>query len=309
MSGRVSVFAALLGRPNVGKTSLLCRLVGRKVGAVSAKPQTTRRKAAGVLHRGDTEFVFLDTPGFGKPRNRLGEELARTAESVALDADVAVLVADASPKFRLSPEHLPPAEDALLNKIKTAGVPAVLALNKCDLVRDKSDLLPVISLYSSLADFAAVVPVSAKTGNGVSDLLAELGEFASPSPWYYPEGETSDVPDSVMAGELIREKCLRSLREEVPHGVAVEVEECRRVSGRNGEKLRVSAVIWCEKESHKGIIIGKKGETLRGIAAAAREDMERYFGAGTELELWVKVKPGWRDDPAAIRRFGLEYKE
>ena len=302
-----SAFIALVGRPNMGKSSLLNRMLGQKVAIVSDKPQTTRTRIMGVLTRGRDQLVFIDTPGFHRPRNRLGENMMKAVSEGLSDVEGCVLVVEAAPKFRFDPEHLPPAELELLETVKKRKLDALLAINKIDLLEDKEALLPMIQAYTAVHDFRAVVPLSAASGDGVAELEGELLSLARPGPHYFAEGDVTDQPDRVMVAEIIREKLLRSLDKEVPHGIAVGLERFFERDGADGRPiLEIEAVIYCERESHKGIIIGKKGAMLKRVGMLARQDIERFFGCRVNLQLWVKVKEDWRNRPGLIHGFGLD---
>lgn len=296
MSESTSAFIAIVGRPNVGKSSILNRIVGEKVAIVSDKPQTTRTKITGVVTKGECQLVFIDTPGLHKPHNALGENMVKAVKDGMTDVDCCVLTVQAD-------EKIAPAERDLIERFKKTGVPAVLAINKIDLVQNKEDLLAIISEYSALYDFAAVVPLSAKDGNNIDVLCDELYKFAKPSPHFFDDDSFTDQPERVLAAEMIREKLLRSLDKEVPHGIAVDIE---RFAERDGGILDLFASIYCEKQSHKGIIIGKGGAMLKRIGTAARYDLEKFFGCKVNLKLWVKVKENWRDRQGSIHNFGLD---
>ena len=284
----------ICGRPNVGKSTLANTLAGEKIAIVSDKPQTTRNRITAICQRGETQFVFLDTPGFHKPRTRLGDYMVGVVRQSVADVDAVVLVAE--PVAALGPQ-----EKELIRGIRSAGVPAVLAVNKIDTVEPQS-LLGVIAAYAEAYDFAAVVPISARTGDGVEDLLSELDRFALPSEALFEEGVTTDQPEKQVCAELIREKLLRELDREVPHGTAVEIT---RFSERESGIIDLEATIYCEKASHKGIIIGKHGAMLKKIGEEAREDIERFMGTKVYLQTWVKVKENWRDSQSLLRNFGF----
>lgn len=308
MQQTTAAFISILGRPNVGKSSFLNRALGQKVAIVSDKPQTTRNRIMGVYNRGGAQLVFIDTPGFHKPKNKLGEQMMKAVQSGLSDVDAVTLVVEAAPKFKLDPDHLPPAELELMAQIKKRGLPAILAVNKIDLLPKKDALLPLIAAYTAQCDFKAVVPFSAKTGDGVSALLEEQLRFAKPSPHYFDEETCTDVPDRVMVAEIIREKILRGFDKEIPHGTAVDIETFYERDNKNAEPiLEVGAVIYCEKESHKGILIGKGGRMLKQVGSSARADIERFFGCKTNLKLWIKVKEGWRDKQGMLHSLGLDY--
>jgi GTP-binding protein Era len=283
----------ICGRPNVGKSTLTNALAGEKIAIVSNKPQTTRNRITAVCQRGETQFVFLDTPGFHKPRTRLGDYMVNVVRQSVADVDAVVLVVE--PVASLGPQ-----ERELIASIKAANCPAVLAINKLDTVEPEK-LLAVIALYSEAYAFDAIVPISAKTGDGVEELLKELDKFAVESPALFPEGVTTDQPEKQVCAELIREKLLLNLEREVPHGTAVEIT---RFSERDDGIIDLEATIYCEKASHKGIIIGKHGAMLKKIGEDARKDIEEFMGTKVFLQTWVKVKEKWRDSNSLLRNFG-----
>ena len=283
----------ICGRPNVGKSTLTNALAGEKIAIVSNKPQTTRNRITAVCQRGETQFVFLDTPGFHKPRTRLGDYMVNVVRQSVADVDAVVLVVE--PVASLGPQ-----ERELIASIKAANCPAVLAINKLDTVEPEK-LLAVIALYSEAYAFNAIVPISAKTGDGVEELLKELDKFAVESPALFPEGVTTDQPEKQVCAELIREKLLLNLEREVPHGTAVEIT---RFSERDDGIIDIDATIYCEKASHKGIIIGKNGQMLKKISTDARKDCERFMGTKVFLQTWVRVKENWRDSDYMISNFG-----
>ena len=283
----------ICGRPNVGKSTLTNALAGEKIAIVSNKPQTTRNRITAVCQRGETQFVFLDTPGFHKPRTRLGDYMVNVVRQSVADVDAVVLVVE--PVASLGPQ-----ERELIASIKAADCPAVLAINKLDTVEPEK-LLAVIALYSEAYAFNAIVPISAKTGDGVEELLKELDKFAVESPALFPEGVTTDQPEKQVCAELIREKLLLNLEREVPHGTAVEIT-C--FSERDDGIIDLEATIYCEKASHKGIIIGKHGAMLKKIGEDARKDIEEFMGTKVFLQTWVKVKEKWRDSNSLLRNFG-----
>ena len=283
----------ICGRPNVGKSTLANALAGEKIAIVSNKPQTTRNRITAVCQRGETQFVFLDTPGFHKPRTRLGDYMVNVVRQSVADVDAVVLVVE--PVASIGPQ-----ERELIASIKAADCPAVLAINKLDTVEPEK-LLAVIALYSEAYAFRAVVPISARTGDGVEELLKELDTFAVESPALFPEGVTTDQPEKQVCAELIREKLLLNLEREVPHGTAVEIT---RFSERDDGIIDLEATIYCEKASHKGIIIGKHGAMLKKIGEDARKDIEEFMGTRVYLQTWVKVKEKWRDSNSLLRNFG-----
>ena len=307
MSNTKSAFIAIVGRPNVGKSSLLNHILGQKVAIVSDKPQTTRTRIMGVLNRDTTQVVFIDTPGFHKPRNRLGDNMIKAVSSGLSDVDAAVLVVEAVSKFKFNPEKLPPAELELIENIKKRKIPAILAINKIDLLSDKKALLEIITAYMGEHEFDAVVPVSAKSGIGIDGLLSEIMTYVKDSPHFFDADTYTDQPDQTMIAELIREKLLRLLDKEIPHGIAVGIERFYERDTTQGEPiLEVEANIFCERESHKGIVIGKKGALLKTVGSQARADIEEFFGIKTNLQLWVKVKEDWRNRDGLIGTFGLK---
>ena len=284
---------SVVGRPNVGKSTLTNRLVGAKVAIVSAKPQTTRTRITGVLNRDGCQYVFLDTPGLHKPRSRLGDYMVQVIAETVSEVDAAALVVEPI-------ANVGAAEESLIRQIQAAKLPSVLVINKIDTV-PKEDLLAVIACYSQAHEFDAVVPVSARTGEGTDELLAELERFALEGPQLFPEDMISDQPERQLIAEIIREKMLILLQREVPHGTAVGIE---RMEEREDGLVTIHATIYCEKNSHKGIIIGKNGEMLKKIGQMARQDIERLLGAKVYLGLWIKVKEDWRNNQYQMRNFG-----
>ena len=286
---------AIVGRPNVGKSTLTNAIVGEKIAIVSNKPQTTRNRICGVKNLDDTQMIFLDTPGFHKARTRLGDYMVDVVKSSVADVDAAVLLVE--PIANVGTQ-----EELLIQRIQATGIPAVLCINKIDTVK-KEDLLAVIAAYSQAGDFQAVIPISAKTGDGVDELLEQLRAYAVEGPQLFPDGMTSDQPERQVIAEIIREKLLWNLDKEIPHGTAVEIT---KFSEREDGIIDVDATIYCEKASHKGIIIGKHGAMLKKISSAARTDCERFMGTKIFLQTWVKVKENWRDNANLIRSFGYD---
>ena len=286
---------SVVGRPNVGKSTLTNKLVGQKVAIVSSKPQTTRTRITGLLNKNGTQYVFLDTLGLHKPRTQLGDYMCKVVTDTVSEVDAAMLVVEPI-------VNIGPAEESLIAQIKAHHMPAVLVINKIDTVK-KEELLNVIATYAAAHEFEAVVPISARTGEGLDDLLGELSKYAIEGPQLFPEDMVSDQPERQLVAEIIREKMLRLLDREVPHGVAVGIE---RWHEREDGLVEINAVIYCEKASHKGIIIGKQGAMLREIGKQARGDIERMLDAKVYLELWVKVKEGWRNNQYQMRNFGYE---
>ena len=294
MSIEKSGIITLCGRPNVGKSTLINALVGEKVAIVTNKPQTTRNRICGVLTRGQSQFVFVDTPGLHKARTRLGDYMVNVVRESVSDVDAVVLLVEPI-------AHIGEPERQLMDRIKTLQCPAVLVINKTDTLEHKEQLLEVISLYSQACPFEAVVPMSARNKEGVEELLQVLEGYLPEGPQLFPEDMTSDQPERQMMAEILREKLLLCLDKEIPHGTAVEIT---RFAERDDEVIEVEATIYCEKSSHKGIIIGKGGSMLKKVSTLARQDMERFMGTKVYLQTWVKVKENWRDNPAAIQNFG-----
>lgn len=286
----------IAGRPNVGKSTLTNHLVGEKIAIVSNKPQTTRNRICGIVTKGDTQFVFVDTPGFHKPRTKLGDYMVNITKESFADVDLTILMVE--PIASIGPQ-----EQALIEQLRGKKCPVILAINKIDSV-EKDTLLEVIALYSQAANFDTIIPISAKTGDGVDQLLELCEKYAVDSPFLFPEDVTTDQPERQVMAEIIREKLLWCLDREVPHGTAVEIT---KFSERDNEIIDIDATIYCEKASHKGIIIGKKGEMLKKISSMARADCERFMGTRVYLTTWVKVKENWRDSDFLVRNFG--YRE
>ena len=283
----------ICGRPNVGKSTLVNVLAGEKLAIVSAKPQTTRSRITAIVNRAGTQFVLMDTPGFHRPHSKLGSYMVNVVRESIPDVDLVVLVVE--PIANIGPQ-----ERELLEGIRAGGSPAVLVINKIDTV-EKPELLAVMAAYGAAYDFAAILPVSAMRKDGIDELFAEMERHAQPGPALFPEDMDTDQPDRQVCAEFVREKLLRLLDKEVPHGTAVEVT---RFAERDDGILDLDVTIFCEKASHKGIIIGKNGAMLKKIGAAARTDIERFMGMKTNLHTWVKVKENWRDSDAMLRNFG-----
>lgn len=283
----------LCGRPNVGKSTLTNALVGEKIAIVTNKPQTTRNRICAVLNRGDSQFVFIDTPGLHKARTKLGDYMVGVVKQSVADVDAVMLLVEPI-------ANVGGPEEELIGRIRALGVPAVLVINKIDTVK-KEDLLAVMRAYQAAHDFQAIVPISAKNGEGVEDLLTVLAGFLPEGPQLFPEGMVTDQPERQVMAEILREKLLLCLDQEIPHGTAVEIT---RFSERDNEIIDVDATIYCEKTSHKGIIIGKNGAMLKKISSLARQDMEAFMGARVYLETWVKVKENWRDNLNFIHNVG-----
>lgn len=290
-----SALITIAGRPNVGKSTLTNAIIGEKISIVSHKPQTTRNRICGILNLGQTQLVFMDTPGFHKPRTKLGDYMVNVVEASVADVDATFLMVE--PIANIGPQ-----EEELIRQIKASKAPCVLVINKIDTV-EKDQLLEVIAVYSQAHDFHAIIPVSAKTGEGVDELLKEAEGFAIEAPHFFPDDITSDQPEKQVMAEIIREKLLWCLDKEIPHGTAVEIT---RFTERDNGIIDMDATIYCEKASHKGIIIGKHGDTLKKISTMARVDCERFMGTKVFLQTWVKVKENWRDSDFLIRNFGYE---
>ncbi len=284
----------ICGRPNVGKSTLTNALVGEKIAIVSNKPQTTRNRISAVVNRGDTQFVIIDTPGFHKPRTRLGDYMVNVVKESVADVDAVMLLVE--PIANIGRQ-----EEELIARIKETGVPAILVINKIDTV-EKTELLEVMALYSAAHDFDAIIPMSAKNGEGIDELLAELEKYAQEGPQLFPDDMICDQPEKQICAELVREKLLLCLDKEIPHGTAVEVT---RFSERDNGIIDLDVTIYCEKPSHKGIIIGKQGAMLKKIGELARADIEAFMGTKVFLQTWVKVKENWRDSTAQLRNFGF----
>ena len=292
-----TAFAAIVGCPNVGKSSLLNRMLGQKVAIVTQKPQTTRTRIMGVLTRGDTQLVFTDTPGYHHPKTKLGEKMIKAVGDGITGVDVCLFVTE--PEGEIKETEL-----ELLKRVRAEKVPVVLAINKIDTIKQKEQLMERIVKFTSKFDFEAVVPVSALKNENVETLISELEKLAYESVHFFPDDTLTDQPERVLAAEIIREKMLLLLDKEVPHGVAVSIEKMRERP--NGDIMDVEATIYCEKDSHKGIIIGKKGEMLKRISTRARVDLENFFQCKVNLQCWVKVKEGWRNREGLIHNFGLD---
>ena len=297
MSQRKTAFIAIVGRPNVGKSSILNRLLGQKIAIVSSRPQTTRTKIMGVLTEGDVQLVFTDTPGFHKPKTKLGEKMIQAVDDSIGGVDSCLFVTEPRGEIK-------PAELELLEKLRAERIPVVLAINKIDMIADKQELMSRILELTNLLDFHAVVPVSARDGDGMDALKGELMNLAEESEFFFPEDTLTDQPERVLASEMIREKLLHRLNEEIPHGIAVSIEKMRERDDK--PILDIEAVIYCERESHKGIIIGKKGAMLKEVSTNARHELENFFDCKVNLQCWVKVKEDWRNREGLIHNFGLD---
>lgn len=291
-----SAFIAIVGRPNVGKSSILNRLLGTKIAIVSSKPQTTRNRITGVLTEGEYQLVFFDTPGMHKPKNSLGKYMVRSVNESVGGVDCCMLVVEADK----SPVQ---TELDFIDKFKALGMPAILVINKIDMIKDKEILMKQILEYSKLYDFEAIVPVSASDGNGMNELLEELKKQASEGGHFFEDDTLTDQPERVIASEIIREKILRLCNAEIPHGTAVVI---KKMKTRENGILDIDATIFCEKESHKRILIGKNGAMLKKISTFARQDMERFFDCKVFLQVWIKVKEDWRNRAQLLQNFGFD---
>lgn len=294
-----TAFIAIVGKANVGKSSILNRLIGSKIAIVSSKPQTTRTRIMGVLTTEDNvQLVFTDTPGFHKPKNKLGEKMVQAVSDSISGVDSCLFVVDAND------EKLNTAELELIKKFKAEKMTVVLAVNKIDMLKDKTELMKKLAALSALYDFKAIVPVSAQSGDGLDALLDELKALSVESIHFFPDDTLTDQPERVLVAEIIREKMLRLLDKEIPHGTAVAIERMRERD--DGSIMDVEATIYCERESHKGIIIGKGGQMLKKISTYARQDIESFFDIKVNLQCWVKVKEDWRNREGIIHNFGLD---
>lgn len=292
-----TAFIAIVGRPNVGKSTLLNAILGEKVAIVSKKPQTTRNRITGIHTVGEEQFVFLDTPGMHKPRTRLGDFMVKTTSQTLAGVDSAILVVEAR-------EAVGDIEAKMIERFKSEGISAILVINKIDTVRAEN-IAKTIAAYADAFDFEAVVPIAAKSGKGVDIVIDECRKFLRESDWFFPDDIVTDQPERQVAAEIIREKLLRMLEEEIPHGTAVTIEEWKE----EGRLVSIRAEIYCEKASHKGIIIGKGGATIKKIGSYAREDIEKMLDSKVFLDLYVRVKENWRDSNFNISDFGFKEEE
>ncbi len=299
MNKTKNAFVTITGRPNVGKSSLLNALIGEKIAAVSAKPQTTRTKITGVLTRGEIQYVFIDTPGMHKAKNKLSEHMVKTISDSVSESEIVLMIVDAT-------KSISEAEKILAGGFSRREH-VILVLNKIDLFDDKSKLISQLSDYSKLYDFDEVIPISVLENDGLDLVMKAIDNFAAEGPHYFPDDTITDQPEKVIMAEMIRESALNNLSEEIPHGIAVTIDRLGERDDRNGEAiLDIEATVFCEKESHKGIIIGKGGSMLRKIGADARARLEDFFRIKVNLQCWIKVKEGWRNKEALIKNFGLD---
>lgn len=287
-------FIAIVGCPNVGKSTLLNAILGEKIAIVSNKPQTTRNRITGILTKGESQYVFMDTPGLHIPRTKLGDYMVKTASGAIGDVDAVILVVEAGDRIRES-------ERNIIKQLKQNGIPALLVINKIDRVNPEI-VAKAIETYAPLYDFESVIPIAAVKNDGIDIVLKECERFMHESPWFFPADEVTDQPERQIAAEIIREKLLRLLEDEIPHGTAVVIEDFKESS----KMVSIRAEIFCEKSSHKGIIIGKNGEMLKKIGTYAREDLESFFGTKVFLNLWVKIKENWRDNQNRLNEFGYK---
>ena len=291
-----TAFIAIVGRPNVGKSTLLNAILGEKIAIVSSKPQTTRNRITGIYTNGDDQFVFLDTPGMHSPKNSLGEFMVKAADTSMRDADAVVLVVDVT-------KDISTVEENVISYLKKSEIPSILVLNKIDTC-DREAIAQALSKYAEKHNFDAFIPISAKKNKNVDDLMKECSKFLAESEWFFPEDMVTDQPERQIVAEIIREKILRTLNKEIPHGTAVEIT---KFSERDNGIIDIDATIYCEKASHKDIIIGKGGEMLKKISSMARTDCEKFMGTRVYLTTWVKYKENWRDNDFLVRNFG--YRE
>ncbi|MBE6912888.1 MAG: GTPase Era [Ruminococcaceae bacterium] len=295
MDIKKSGFIAVVGRPNVGKSTLINSLAGEKIAIVSDKPQTTRNRICGIINRNNTQYIFMDTPGVHTPKSHLGEYMVKVASDAISDVDVVIMLVAPVPSIGKP-------EEEIIKRISQSKVPAILLINKIDTV-EKTDIFPVIETYSAAYNFEAIIPISAYKGDGLELIYDEIDKFMPDGVALFPEDMTSDQPEKQMISEIIREKLLRLLNHEIPHGTAVEIT---RFTERDNGIIDVTATIYCERESHKGIIIGKRGAMLKRVGELARNDIERFMGTKVFLETWVKVKENWRDNDVLIKNFGYD---
>lgn len=291
-----TIFLTLSGRTNAGKSTLLNALIGEKIASVSSKPQTTRTRITGILTKDETQYVFIDTPGLHKPKNKLSSHMLKTAENSAADADAVLYVIDCTKKLHEQ-------DEAMLKTIRDKKIACIIVVNKVDLLQDKSAMMPLLLRLSNEYNPYAIIPVSASEKDGLEEIMTAAEALAKPSVHFFPDDSFTDQPERVLAAEMVREKLLRLLNDEVPHGIAVTVESMTERDDK--DILDISAVIYCERDSHKGIIIGKQGSMLKKIASSARRDLEQFFEIQVNLQCFVKVKEGWRNKEGLIRSFGL----
>lgn len=295
-----SAFIAIVGKPNVGKSSLLNKILGAKIAIVSSKPQTTRTKITGILTENDTQFIFVDTPGIHRPKNNLGKYMIRSVKESVNGVDCCIMVVEAGKKATET-------ELNLIEKFKSINMPVILVINKIDTLKEKEHLMKQILSYSQLYDFKAVIPICAINGDGIDPLKEELKSLAMEGGFFFDENSITDQPEKVLVGEIIREKILRLCQEEIPHGVAIVIERMRM--RENQDILDIDATIYCEKSTHKGILIGKNGSMLKKISTYARQDIEGFFDCKVFLQTWIKVKEDWRNNIQSMKNFGFDERD
>ncbi len=291
-----SAFVAIVGRPNVGKSSLLNALVGEKIAITSSKPQTTRTRITGVLTQDDTQYIFIDTPGLHRPKTKLSEHMVKAVTDSVAEVDIALMVTE--PSGPIGPDEL-----SLMESFRARNMHAILLINKVDLLQEKASLIKRIDEFSQLHHFDEIIPISVSEKDGLDLVLQNVRKYAKPSPFFYPDDMLTDQPERVIAAEIIREKLLNSLKEEVPHGIAVAIESMKEREGR--PLVDVEAVIYCERKSHKGIVIGKNGAMLKKIASEARAEIQSFLDVKVNLQCWVKVREDWRNKENLIKTLGL----
>ncbi len=300
MTETTSAFIAIVGKPNVGKSSLLNRLVGEKVAIVTNKPQTTRTRITGVLTKEECQLVFFDTPGLHKPKTALSQYMVKQVGDTVADVDLAVLVVEPT-------GPITKAEQELIESFRKQHLPAIAVINKIDTIKDKSELMPKMAALSEAFEFDQIIPLSARSGEGCDLLLSILMGYGEESPHFFPDDTLTDQPERVLCAEILREKVLLNMQEEVPHGIAITIEEMKERQGPEAKTIMdIQAVIYCERQSHKGMVIGKGGQMLKNIASAARTDMEAFLDVKVNLQCWVKVKEDWRNQERFIRNFGFQ---
>ncbi|MEA5010606.1 MAG: GTPase Era [Angelakisella sp.] len=300
MTETTSAFIAIVGKPNVGKSSLLNRLVGEKVAIVTNKPQTTRTRITGVLTKEECQLVFFDTPGLHKPKTALSQYMVKQVGDTVADVDLAVLVVETT-------GPITKAEQELIESFRKQHLPAIAVINKIDTIKDKSELMPKMAALSEAFEFDQIIPLSARSGEGCDLLLSILMGYGEESPHFFPDDTLTDQPERVLCAEILREKVLLNMQEEVPHGIAITIEEMKERQGPEAKTIMdIQAVIYCERQSHKGMVIGKGGQMLKNIASAARTDMEAFLDVKVNLQCWVKVKEDWRNQERFIRNFGFQ---
>lgn len=294
-----SVFVAVTGRPNAGKSSLTNLLVGEKVAIVSPKPQTTRTRINGVLTNGETQFVFIDTPGMHKPKTKLSQQMIKSIDNSIADVEVSLLLVDATKK----PSAI---EERLIEGFKAKKSDVILLINKVDLIKEKSDLLKIISDYSEMYDFKEIIPISVVKRDNTDLIIPVVEKYAVESPHFFDDDLPTDQPEKIWLAEIVREKILNTMYDEIPHGTAVQIESLEYSKTNKGQDIvDIGVVIICERQTHKGMIIGKQGSMLKKIGQIAREEMEEYFGMKVNMKIWVKVKDDWRNSDVLITDFGL----